>query len=264
MAEADIGAVRLHYQFNGPGQGPVLVLAHSLGTDLTMWDGVVERLTPRWRILRFDARGHGRSSVPPGPCTVADLAQDLLALLDTLAIERVHLAGVSLGGMVGMHLGIHAPQRLGHLVLINTAARIGTREGWNARIQEALHDGMGSVANGAAERWFTPGFRQANAPLIARLQAALAASSAQGYAAACAAIRDMDLTPDLGRIAAPTLIVAGTHDAVTPPAESRILEQSIPHGRYAELPAAHLSPVELPDALSRSILAFLAEELPHG
>jgi 3-oxoadipate enol-lactonase len=157
-AVVDVGELRTHYALTGD-QEPVLVFSNSLGTDFSMWDPQMEELQRRFRILRYDTRGHGQSSVTPGDYTIEQLGRDVLGLLDSLRLDRVHFCGLSMGGMIGMWLGIHAPTRLHRLVLCNTAARIGTKEMWNARIATVRRDGMKSVAAAVIERWFTPEFR---------------------------------------------------------------------------------------------------------
>lgn len=257
MPIADLGAVRLHYRIEGAANPPVLVLIHSLGTDLSMWDGVTGNLGGDHRILRFDLRGHGASSVPPGPWQLADFGQDLLALLDALDLASVHLAGTSLGGLIAMWIAVHAPSRAGSIVLANTAARIGTREGWQARIALAGEVGMAEIARGAAERWFTPAFRRSEPDEVARFAQLLASSSPEGYVASCTALKEADLTPDLSAIHARALVVTGAFDPVTTPAEGHRLEQDIAGARYIELPAAHLCAAELPGPFSSAVRAFL-------
>ena len=264
MPIADLGSVRLHYRLEGAAHAPVLALLHSLGTDLSLWDGVAESLAADYRILRVDLRGHGASSVPPGPYRLADFARDLLALLDALNLARVHLAGISLGGIIAMECAVRAPGRVRSLVLANTAARIGTSEGWQARIERVLATGMADLAAGAAEVWFTQSFRQSHAEEAARFANRLAACSPEGYLASCAALRDADLSQALSRIASPALVVAGAFDSVTTLADARALEEGIPDARCLELPAAHLSAAELPGSFARAVRSFLQEDHPHG
>ena len=265
MPIADLRGVRLHYQLEGADGAPALALAHSLGTDLSLWNPVVARLSSACQILRWDMRGHGESSVIPGPSKLLDFGRDFLALLDTLEIHHCHFAGISLGGMLGLWLAIHAPERLGKLILANTAARIGQPRHWEERIALVRHQGLASVAAGSAERWFTSAWRQAHAEDVTRITQRLASSSSEGYISACAALRDADLTADLYRVQAQTLVVAGAFDPVTTPEDGRTLERSIPRAHYIELAAAHLAPVECPAEFSQAVLAFLApQEEPRG
>ncbi|MFY9746903.1 MAG: 3-oxoadipate enol-lactonase [Acidobacteriaceae bacterium] len=263
MAVAEVGSVRLHYRIEGAANGSVLVLIHSLGTDLSMWDGVAANLARDHRVLRFDLRGHGASSVPSGPWRLADFGHDLLALLDTLDLASGDLAGTSLGGMIAMWIAIHAPTRAGRLILANTAARVGTREGWQARIADVRTASMAEVAKGAAERWFTSAFRESHPEEVTRLTHLLASSSEEGYIASCAALGDADLIANLSDIHAPALIVAGACDLVTTPADGRRLQQGIAGARYVELPGAHLCAAELPDPFSSAVREFL-QETSHG
>src|SRR5258706_13075640 len=158
MPFAQSGELRTHYEFSG-NQEPVLVFSNSLGTDFSMWDPQMVELAQRFRILRYDTRGHGQSSVTTGDYTIEQLGRDFLGLLDTLHLDRVHFCGLSLGGVIGIWLGLNAPDRLNRLVLCNTAAHIGTKEMWNARIATVQKDGMKPFAAAVIERWFTPEFR---------------------------------------------------------------------------------------------------------
>lgn len=264
MPVADLGSVRLHYRLAGAADRPVLTLVHSLGTDLSLWDRVAENLVADYRILRFDLRGHGASSVPPGPYRLADFGQDLLALLDALNLPRVHLAGTSLGAMIAMECAVRAPRRAGKLILANTAARIGTKNGWQARISDVLARGMTELAAGAAERWFTQAFRQAHADEVARFTKILSTSSPDGYTASCAALRDADFSQELSRIGSPALVIVGSDDQVTTLADGRVLQQGIPDACCLELAAAHLSAAELPDQFSSAVRSLLQEEHRHG
>jgi 3-oxoadipate enol-lactonase len=256
--------VGLHFRFEGAADRPVLVLLHSLGTNLSMWDRVAETLTTDYRILRVDLRGHGGSQVPPGPYRLADYCDDLFALLDALRLSRVHLAGISLGGMIAMGCAIRDPGRTGRLILANTAACIGTSNGWNARIAQVHAVGMTQLAAGAGEVWFTQAFREAHAEEVGRFTQMLSTCSLEGYTASCAALRDADLSQQLSGIVSPVLVVAGSGDAVTTPADAAALQQGIPDASCLELPAAHLSAAELPDEFSSAVQSFLREEHPYG
>lgn len=248
----------IHFRFDGPAGAPALVLSNSLGTDLGLWDAQAPRLAERFRLVRYDARGHGASAVTPGPYDVALLGRDVLALLDELALPRASFCGLSLGGQVGLWLALNAPERLDRLVLANTGARIGTHEIWNARIDAVRRGGVAAVADGAIERWFTPDFRARAAEEVGRMRRMLLASPPDGYAAACAAVREFDVRDAVGRIGVPTLVVTGSADVATPPADARRLAAAIPGARCVELPAAHLSNIEAADAFTAAVLAFLA------
>lgn len=257
MPHADLDDVRLHYEFDGPADKPVLALSNSLGTNLHMWDTVVPALSGDYRVLRYDMRGHGESTVSPGPYTIPHLGEDLLSLTETLGIQQFFFCGLSVGGMIGIWLGIHAAHRLKKLVLANTAARIGTQEGWNDRIANVQGGGIASVADGIIDRWFTPGFREAFPSEVEATRAMLLASPPAGYVATSAAIRDMNMTSELHLIQTPCLIIAGTHDLSTPPSGSRQLAQEIPKSQYVEFPTAHISSIERANDFSNAVLAFL-------
>ncbi len=257
MPYADLEHARVHYEIDGPADRRVLVFSHSIGASLRMWDSVLPAFAERFRILRYDTRGHGSSGVPHGPYTIAQLGQDVLQLLDGLDIESSIFCGLSLGGMIGMWLGAHAPQRVEKLVLANTAARIGTRETWNARIESVKQGGMEQMADAVMERWFTPRFRRDSPATVAGALNVFEATSAEGYASCAAAIRDADLGPSLRLIEARSLIIAGAADPATTAAEGRALAQQIRNSSYVELETAHLSAIEDPCGFSAAVLEFL-------
>lgn len=257
MTFAQSGELRTHYQLSG-SEGPELVFCNSLGTDFSMWDAQVASLGRHFRILRYDTRGQGQSSVT-ADSTIAQLGRDVVDLLDTLNLERVHFCGLSMGGMIGIWLGVNAPQRLHRLILCNTAARIGSAEMWNARIAAVRKDGMKPVAAAVMERWFTAEFRAASPERVAKAQAMLENAPPAGYAACCAAIRDMDQRDTVGQIKTPTLIIYGAQDRVTPPGDAEFLNERIQGSVKVELNAAHLSNVEQPDAFTDAVSSFLSE-----
>ena len=244
-------------QVEGPAAAPVLVLSNSLGTNMALWDGQMPALTASYRVLRYDTRGHGSSPLTTGPYSIAMLASDVLVLLDALKIERAHFCGLSLGGMTGMWLGIHAAERIDRLVLANTAPRIGAADIWNARIDAVRRGGMRAIADSVLERWFTAGFRARAPEAVGRVGALLAATPPLGYVACCAALRDADLWPGIASIRSPTLVITGTHDAATPAAEGRKTAERIAGARYVELDAAHISNVEAADRFTAELIAFL-------
>jgi 3-oxoadipate enol-lactonase len=250
--------VRLFHRFDGPASAPVLLLSNSLGTSLEMWDAQMPAFAGRFRVLRYDMRGHGRSAVPPGPYSIADLGKDVLALLDANAIDRVRFCGLSMGGMTGMWLGCNAPERLEKLVLCNTSAQLGLPEHWNIRISLVQNEGMKGVAEGVIDRWFTPEFREREPQAVERVRRMLLETPPQGYAACCAAIRDQDQREAICAVPVPTLVVAGARDPATPPEHSRIIASKIPGARLVELDAAHLSNIEAHDRFTASVLEFLA------
>lgn len=252
----------LHHEIAGPADAPVVLLGHSLGTDVRMWDAQVPALAQRFCVVRFDHRGQGRSPVPPGPYEIADLAGDVLALMDDLGIERAHHCGLSIGAMVAMWLGARAPGRVDRLVLLCTSAHHAPASAWADRAAAVLAAGTTEpVADSVVDRWLTPAFAAAYPQVRAAARTWLVASPAAGYAACCGAIERMDLRGDLPRIAAPTLVVAAAGDPATPPEHQRLIADRIPGARLELLAdAAHLATAEQPEAVTRLILEHLTEE----
>lgn len=260
MAFVQLDDGELHYQIEGPQGAPVLVLSNSLGTDLHMWDAQVAALGKSFQVLRYDTRGHGKSLVSQGPYTIEQLGRDVVALLDALNIERAHFCGLSMGGLIGQWLGIHANDRLHKLVLCNTAAKIGTPEVWNQRITLLEGDGvqgMASLASTAPQRWFTPEFTTGHPDKVKAVTDVLAATSPQGYAACCAAVRDADFLKQVGSITVDTLIICGSHDGVTTVADGHYLQNHIHGSQLSDYYAAHLSSVELEQVFTLRVTEFL-------
>jgi 3-oxoadipate enol-lactonase len=247
----------LNYQLTGPESAPVLVFSHSLGVNLNMWDPQAESLSLKYRILRYDMRGHGASSIPPGPYTAGQLANDVIDLLDALKIDKVNFCGLSIGGVTGQWLGVHAPSRLNKLILSNIAAKIGTDEIWNKRIADVNANGLESIADGVLQRWFTPAFAASNAPVISRFRQMFLATTSAGYTASCAAIRDFDFREAVTAIRTPTCIIAGSHDPVSSIEDARFLQSSISNSQLVTLPAAHISSTEAADLFNAAVSNFL-------
>jgi 3-oxoadipate enol-lactonase len=247
------------HRIDGPDDAPVLVLSNSLGTTLEMWDPQVPELGKHFRVVRYDRRGHGRSAVPPGPYTAGDFGHDLLELLDSLEIERVSLCGLSMGGMVGIWLGVNAPERVDRLALSCTAARFGTPEIWIERAAAVREAASAEVlADGAMERWFSPGFREAHPETVARFREMVASTPAEGYAGCCDALRDFDYRERLGEIEAPTVVVSAALDPATPPGDGELIAAGIPGARLVVIDdTAHLANVEQPETYTRTILDHL-------
>jgi 3-oxoadipate enol-lactonase len=257
MPFADLKDVRLHYEVSGPEGAPVLVFSNSLGTNLSMWDGQAPEFAKKYRVVRYDKRGHGQSSAPAGPYTVEQLGRDAIALLDFLKIDRVHFCGLSIGGQTGMWLGVNTPERLNKLALCNTAAKIGTLETWNARIEKAQQGGTKSVADGVLERWFTFEFRASQPAEVTRMREIIERADTGGYVACCAAVRDFDYRDRVNAIRAPTLVISGTHDPAATPQDGRYLSEHIPGSRYVELNASHISNIEAGERFTAELGAFL-------
>ncbi len=259
MSFIKFDGVQIHYRFDGPADAPVLVLSNSLGTNLTMWDPQVPAFAPHFRVLRYDTRGHGLSTVAPGPYTIEMLSREVIGLLDGFGVQKAHFCGLSLGGMIGLWLGIHAADRLNRLVLCNTAALIGTAETWNARIAKVRESGMSVIASAVIERWFTSAFAARKPAIFESMRQMLAQSPAEGYIASCAAVRDMDARAAVSCVQVPTLIISGSRDLATPPADGRFLTKQIRGARYVELEAAHLSNIEAATEFTEAVLQFLTE-----
>jgi len=260
MSFVETGGARIHYVIEGADGAPVLAFSNSLGTNYSMWDPQAQEFRKKFRILRYDTRGHGESAVLPGPYSIEQLGNDFLGLLDELHLGPVHFCGLSMGGMIGMWLGIHAPSRLKKLVLSNTGAKIGTSEIWKSRIETVQKSGMKSIATGVMERWFTPAFRAKVPGTVAQIQKTLEETDPEGYTACCAAVRDYDCREQLEEISAQTLVITGAHDPATPPADGRFLAAHIRGAKYTELDAAHLSNMEDGARFTGELAAFLSSE----
>jgi 3-oxoadipate enol-lactonase len=257
MTPIPVNGTTLNFRCDGDRSRPAVVLSNSLGTDLSMWDAQVAVLATRFYVVRYDARGHGGSAAPAGPYTIAQLGGDVLGLLDHFDIERAHFVGLSMGGVIGQWLGAHAPGRLHKLVLANTASKIGTREGWQARAAAVRVEGMNEIAAGSPARWFTPGFVARQPVVVGTMQKTVRGLDPEGYAACCEALAMADLTQELGRIEAGTLVIAGADDAVTTVADALALTAAIEGAAMATLPASHLSNVEAPDRFTDAVASFL-------
>ncbi len=252
-----IDRLSVHYEFSGSEDLPVLVFSNSLGADLGMWSQQAEALEGHVRVLRYDTRGHGRSGMGTVPFSIADLAQDVLRLLDLLEIERASFCGISMGGMIGQWLGVHAPERLHRLVLSNTAAKIGTAESWDARIATVEREGLAPIIPGTLERWFNAEFRNQQPNTVARVRNMLETTNVSGYMACCAAIRDADFREEIAAISTATLVIAGTDDPVTTREDGKFLASRIPGAKYLELKAAHLSNLGAAEEFNSALIDFL-------
>lgn len=252
------GAVKLNYSLEGPEDAPVLVLSNSLGTTLDMWDEQASALREQFRLLRYDHRGHGGSSVLSGPYTIRDLGSDVLALLDALGIERFSFCGLSIGGLVGMWLASEVPQRVDYLVLCCTSARFEPPDAFDSRAKTVRSDGVGAIADAVVERWFTPEFRASHPEVVEWGGSMLRKAPTEGYAGCCEAVRDADLRDRLGVIGAPTLVIAGADDLAAPVDKAELIRDSIPNARLLVIEgAAHLANVEQPEEVTRALLEHL-------
>jgi 3-oxoadipate enol-lactonase len=247
----------LHYRIDGDPKAPPLVMSNSLGTALAMWDWQMPELEKRFRVIRYDQRGHGGSTATPGFYTMEGLGRDVLALLDALGIESTHYCGLSMGGMTGMWLGAKAPKRFKRMVLANTSARMA-QDIWKSRIEAALGPGMPSIVQSVVERWFTPEFRAKDPKAVDKVRAMILATPGPGYAGCCGAIRDMDHRGILREIPVPTLVIVGARDPATPPADGQLVHEGIRGSKLVTLDAAHLSNIEQSAQFSRTLIDFLA------
>lgn len=256
--------VEVRHEMAGPADGPVVVLAGSLGSDLRMWDPQVEPLVSAgFRVVRYDQRGHGRSPAPDGPYTLEELGADLLALLDRLALPRVSLVGLSLGGMTGMWLAANHPERLDRLVLCCTSAELGPASMWAERARVARESGLDGLADAGVGRWLTHAGRAANPALSAWLREMFTSQSAEGYASCCTAVQTMSIVDSLPSVTVPTLVIAGAEDQATPPDHARRIADTIPGARLEIVDgAAHLGNVERPAQFTALILNHLRS--PHA
>lgn len=247
---------RIHWRVDGPDDAPALLFSNSLGSDLHLWQLQLEAAS-RFRIIRYDTRGHGRS---PGTSswTLEVLGEDAIAVLDAAGADRADFVGISLGGLTGMWLGVHAPHRVGKLVLANTGAKIGTTDTWNQRIDAVQTHGLAAIADSVLARWFTPGFAATHPEVVAAIRTTLIETPPEGYIACCEALREADLRNEIAAIGAPTLVITGTHDLSTPPALGEFVRHRIEGALLVELPCAHISNVEQAAAFNRAMLDFLS------
>jgi 3-oxoadipate enol-lactonase len=264
MAFLKLNDGQLFYQWDGPEDASVVIFSNSLGSTHRMWDPQLEAFTRHFRVLRYDGRGHGHSTATAGPYTIEQLAGDVIQLLDALKLSRVYYCGLSMGGMIGMHLCTAHAGRLHKMILCNTAAKIGTPDVWNARITAVQAGGMKAVAGAVIDRWLTAAYRTAHPRETAEALSMLEGCDPAGYAATCAAVRDADFRQKLAGVGVATQVIAGTHDPATPPADGRALSELIRGAKYTELSAAHLSNIEARDDFNREALAFLKSQGAHG
>jgi 3-oxoadipate enol-lactonase len=252
-------AYDLDERIDGSPDAPLLVLGSSLGTTARMWEPQVEALSRHFRVLRYDHRGHGRSPVPAGDYDLDDLGGDVLEMLDRVGAERVSYAGISLGGMVGMWLATHAPERIDRLVLVCTSAYLPPLSVWTDRAAAVRSGGMDSIADAVLGRWFTAAFRDRAPAAVTETREWLRSAPPEGYAGCCAAIGGMDLRPDLAGIAAPTLVLSATHDEAIPALHGQQIAQAVPGARFELVPGAHLASIESAELVTGLMLDHLGE-----
>lgn len=248
----------IRYEVAGDSSRPTVLLSNSLGTNLDLWEPQVAALSERFHLVRYDSRGHGRSSSPAGPYTMSDLAGDVVALLDHLEVERAHVVGISVGGLTGQYLAVEHPDRVDRLVVANTAARIGEPQAWLDRAALVESSGIGAIADGVVGKWLTPGFAAEQPALAGRLKDMLLATDDAGYAATCHVLAETDLRDRLAGVTAPTLAIGATGDLPTPPSATRGIAEAVPGAEYVEVAAAHISNLEATAEFTRAVLDFLS------
>jgi len=255
--------IRINYELSGKEGSPVVVLSHSLGSSLAMWELQLESLEPHFRVLRYDTRGHGGSDTPEGAYTMDQLGDDAIGLMDALGVEeRVHWVGLSMGGMIGQFIALNHPGRLRSLVLCDTAAIIPkeSQPVWEERIQRAREKGMQALVQETLERWFTRPYLEKNPPEVGLIRTHFLATPVAGYIGCSQAIRRINYLERLSEIRISTLIMVGENDPGTPVASSEAMHKRIPDSKLVVLPsAAHLSNVEQAEAFNESLVAFLRE-----
>jgi 3-oxoadipate enol-lactonase len=253
------GAVR--YEVEGDPGAPPLLLINSIGSTREMWTRQMDAFRAAFRVIRYDARGHGTSSVPRGPYTVDQLGGDALAILDDAGVPAAHVCGISLGGITAQWLGLNAPDRVRGLVLANTAARIGTVDSWTERIALVHQKGMSAVADLAMERWFTPSFRERDPETVRVFRTMVQNCPTDGYLGCCAALRDADLRDDVSSISAPTILIASSADTATPVDGLEFLRSRVSGSEMVTLDSAHLSNVERATEFTTAVIDFLKGRL---
>ncbi len=260
MSRIEANGIGIACDFTGPMDAPVVAFSHSISTDMGMWAPQVDALSGSYRILRFDTRGHGASGVSPAPYSLDQLADDLYALLQVLDVERTHLVGLSMGGMIGQTFALKHPEMLHGLVLADTSARMGPESGpiWDERVATARTLGMEAHVEPTIGRWFTPGFISAHPEVVDPVRAMIRRTPVEGYVGCGLAIKELDVLDRLPGISVPTLVMVGDQDPATPVEASRAIHARIPGSRLATIPSAsHLSNLEQPKEFNRLLLGFL-------
>lgn len=248
---------RLHYKIDGPENAPVILLSNSLGTNLHMWDEQVTSLANTFRVVRYDRRGHGQSTVSSMPFTIEDLGKDVLALIDHLALDKVHFCGLSIGGLVGQWLGVNAPHKLHSLIICASAAKIGTKEAWVERAQLVREQGLSPLLEGTEQRWFTPDFTQKNPKIVTAILNEFLKTSAEGYAQCCEALATADFNAELSKITVPTLCVYGDDDPVCPSSDLIHIAKGVQQGQHLSIPGRHIFNLESVEKFNTALTNFL-------
>lgn len=256
MPKIQLTNFNCNYKFENFGHQKTLVLSNSLGTTLSMWEDNVDVLSHYFNILRYDTRGHGESTISPDKVSIAELGNDVIELLDYLKLDQVYFCGLSIGGLTGQWLGINHPTRFEKIIISNTSAKIGTKEGWEARVKQVTENGLGSILSATAERWFTPGYRAKNPEKVQTILNNFESNSLQGYTACCYAVAGADFREQLHNLDVPTLIIVGTQDQVTTFEDGKFIQKRTPIASLVTLDAAHLSNMEHPEEFAKHIIHF--------
>lgn len=249
---------QINYQTFGDANKPALVFSNSLGTKYSMWQPQIEHFQQDHYVICYDTRGHGGSEAPQGPYSLEQLGQDVVNLLDHLDIAKAAFCGISMGGLTGQWLAIHKPERFSHVIVCNTAAKVGQEQAWQDRAALVREHGLAPIAATAASRWFTDPFIQSNPAVVAELSNDLGVGSPEGYANCCEALAKADVREQLSSIQISVLIIAGQQDPVTTVAEGQFMQQRIENSRLFEINASHISNIEQPEAFNQAVQTFLA------
>ena len=243
----------INYQTFGDASQPAIIFSNSLGTQFNMWQPQISFFEKKFYVICYDTRGHGASSAPQGPYSIEQLGTDVVHLLDHLNIEKASFCGISMGGLTGQWLAIHHPERFNHVIVCNTAAKIGQEQAWNDRAQLVREQGLKPIAETAASRWFTEPFIRSNTAIVESLSNDLGAGSPEGYASCCEALAKADVREQMKNITIPTLVVAGQKDPVTTVADAQYLVNQIPNSQLIEINASHISNIECPENFSHAL-----------
>ena len=259
---AKINGIEMAYELSGPDAAPVVVLHHPLATDMTFWDEATAALKAKYRVLRFDARGHGKTEAPKAPYEFKTLAQDVVALMDHVGVKRAQFVGLSMGGMIAQFLGLDHASRFSSITIVASSSRVAEemRHLWKDRVVNAREKGMASQVEPALQRWLAAAARAHKPALIARCRQMIEATPVEGYAGWCGAIETLDVTSKLGAIRLPVRIIVGAEDVGTPPAASEMIQRQIPGSELTIMPGvAHMLAIENPEGFHAELLPFLAK-----
>ena len=249
----------INYATFGDASKPAIIFSNSLGTNYQMWQPQINFFKKNYFIVCYDTRGHGASTAPQGPYSIEQLGTDVVNLLDHLNIQKANFCGISMGGLTGQWLAIHHPERFNHVIVCNTAAKIGQEQAWNDRAQLVREQGLKPIAETAASRWFTEPFIRSNTAIVESLSNDLGAGSPEGYASCCEALAKADVREQLKNITVPTLVVAGQKDPVTTVADAQYIINNVRSSSLFEINASHISNIEQPKAFNQAMQSFLQQ-----